>query len=565
MGGHGLGRPSDVTVQAEDYSFDDLLWEREWRKCAPKAWRDESGRWHQRTPDELLAGFIYFCENYWYIRHPSRGRIKFEMFESQVETIDSWLNNRYSLILKARQIGFSTLISTYAFWLTFFYSDRSIVMLSRTEREAIKLLTKAKYGYKFLPEWMRNARGPVANMTQTKIEFTNESSIESLPSASDPARGESAYLIVVDELAFLQNSEEAWAAIEPVADLGGSVIMMSTANGEGNLFHRLWAEAEQGNNRFTPLFFSWSANGRTQEWYDAKKVDTPEHVMAQEYPDNPDDAFLKSGRPVFSIEFLRQIETSPPLARGYLDPKLKFIEDGGALRIWKWPIDEGKYVIGADPSQGMEHGDYASAHVINARNHEVVAHWHGRIDPDLLGSEVLARLGKFYNHALVGVESNNHGLVTLKYLQRLRYRPLYFQRSPLYKKSIPTDILGFRTTQVTKPHMIGELNQALRDGVMILHDAETIAELRTFARDDKGKMSGSPFDDRTISLAIANQMLHHVFLPEYQVDTGPQKGSMDWWQAKVYDDGITMANLTATKPKLQIREPIGAHYVRNPR
>lgn len=552
-----------MTVSAENYSFDDLLWEREWRKCAPKSWRDDSGKWHERTPEELLQGFVYFCENYWYIRHPSRGRIKFDPFEAQLETVESWLNVRYSLILKARQIGFSTLISTYAFWATFFYSDRSIVMLSRTEREAIKLLTKAKYGYKFLPDWMRNARGPAVNMTQTKLEMSNESSIESLPSASDPARGESAYLIVVDELAFLQNSEEAWAAIEPVADLGGNVIMLSTANGEGNLFHRLWVEAEAGNNRFTPLFFPWSANGRTQEWYELKKGDLPEHVMAQEYPDNPDDAFLKSGRPVFSIDFLRKIETSKPVARGYLDNGRKFVEDGGALRIWNWPIEDGRYVIGADPAQGMEHGDYASAHVINARNHEVVAHWHGRIDPDLMGTDVLYRLGLFYNRALVGVESNNHGLTTLKALQRLRYKPLYYQRSPLYKKSVPTDILGFRTTQVTKPLMIDELNQALRDGAMILHDAETIAELRTFSRDDKGKMSGSPYDDRTISLAIANQMLKHVWLPEFQVDTGPERGSADWWQSQVYGDGLTFSNLTAKKSKLVIRTPIGAHYVRN--
>jgi hypothetical protein len=551
-----------VTINAEDYSFDELLWEREWRKCAPKGHYDKHHNWVERKPDELLEGFIYFCENYWYIRHPSRGRIKFHPFEAQLETVESWLNVRYSLILKARQIGFSTLISTYAFWLTFFYSDRSVVMLSRTEREAIKLLTKAKYGYKFLPDWMRNARGPAVNMTQTKIEMTNESSIESLPSASDPARGESAFLIVVDELAFLQNSEEAWAAIEPVADLGGSVIMLSTANGEGNLFHRLWVEAEQGNNRFTPLFFSWAANGRTQEWYDAKKVDTPEHVMAQEYPDNPDDAFLKSGRPVFSIEFLRTIVTAPPLARGYLDGGGKFVDDGGALRIWAHPIEEGRYVIGADPAQGMEHGDYASAHVINARNHEVVAHWHGRIDPDLLGSDILVRLGRYYNNALIGVESNNHGLVTLKAIQRARYKPLYYQRSPQNKKSVPTDILGYRTTQVTKPLMIDELNQALRDGVMKLHDAETIAELRSFSRDDKGRMSGSPFDDRTISLAIANQMLHHVWLPEFQVDTGPPPGSVDWWALQVYDDGITLGSLTKPRTKLKVRTPIGARYAR---
>ena len=130
-----------MTILEDDYSFEEIWNEKQWRRCAPKT----------DDPDKLLAGFLYFCEHYWFIRHPDKGRIKFELFEAQVETVHSWLNYRYSLILKARQIGFSTLIAAYAFWLTFFYSDRSVLMLSRTEREAIKLLTKAKYGYQFLP------------------------------------------------------------------------------------------------------------------------------------------------------------------------------------------------------------------------------------------------------------------------------------------------------------------------------------------------------------------------------------------------------------------------------
>ena len=144
------------------------------------------------------------------------------------------------------------------------------------------------------------------------MEFTNDIYIESLPSASDPARGESAYLVVVDELAFLPNSEEAWGAIEPVADVGGRIIMLSTANGEGNLFHRLWVEATTGNNRFEPLFLPWSANGRTEEWYDAKSAELPEWQMAQEYPDNAEDAFLKSGRPVFDLKMLRDDRAHRP-------------------------------------------------------------------------------------------------------------------------------------------------------------------------------------------------------------------------------------------------------------
>lgn len=541
-----------MSLNADDFDFNDLWVRREWLRCAPDT----------KDPAKLLEGFIYFCDNYWFIRHPERGRIKLDLYEAQIETVESWLNGRYSLILKARQIGFSTLVATYAFWNAFFYSDRPILLLSRTEREAIKLLSKAKYGHQFLPEWMRFEGGPF-NQTQTRMDFSNASYVESLPSASDPARGESAYLIVVDELAFLPNSDEAWAAIEPVADVGGRVIMLSTANGEGNLFHQLWVGARAGVNRFKPLFFPWSANGRDQEWYDGKKNDLPEWQMAQEYPSNEDEAFLKSGRPVFSLERLREIETCDPIGRGYLKPNLDFVNDGGALRIWAWPDREGKYVIGADPSEGDKDGDFSSVHVINARNHEVVAHWHGLIDPDLLGTEVLYRLGKFYNQALIGVESNNHGLTVLKFLQKTGYFPIYYDRNMTRRGQPISDKMGFRTTQITKPVIIDTLQEALRQS-MILHCSETVAELRTFVRTDKGKMQGSPFDDRTMSLAITNHMLKFVWMAEFQPAEVIKPGSWADWEKRLY--GSTFSDLIQSgKPSSTkiARKPIGSFAVRS--
>ena len=536
-----------------EYDLSKLLEEREWRKCCPNT----------KDPKVLLEAFRYFCSNYAYIKHPSEGRIKFDLYESQVASVDLWIRNRYSLMLKARQLGFSTLVAVYCFWLTFFYDDRVIIMLSRTERDAIKLLAKAKYTYRFLPEWMK-WRGPICNQTQTKMEFTNESYIESLPSASDPARGESVYLAVVDELAFLPNSEEAWASIEPIADVGGRVLMLSTANGEGNLFHKLWVGATTKSNRFKCMFHPWWANGRDDAWYEEKKDDLPEWQLAQEYPDNPDDAFLKSGRPVFSLEVLRSIECHEPLAEGFLAKERGwgFVDEHrGPLRIWRWPAEHGRYAIGADPSQGMEHGDYSSAHVINARNGEVVATWHGRIDPDLFGSDVLGPLGKMYGDALIGVESNNHGLTTLKALYRAKYHPLYMQRSPRYKKSVPTDLLGWRTSQITKPLAIDELNMALRKGDVTLWEAETVAELRTFVRDDAGKLTGSPFDDRTISLAITYQMTKHVFLKQYEPRREPGPGTMGWFEKQLYGDA-PLERMTRKRPFEP--KPIGQHYVRDP-
>lgn len=542
-----------MTAVADQITWDQLIEEREWRRCFPSS----------RDPRVLLEAFEYFCSTYCYIKHPEQGRMLFHLYESQRETAGNWMRQRYSLILKARQLGFSTLVAVYCLWLTFGYQDRVVIMLSRTERDAIKLLAKAKYSYRFLPEWMK-FRGPPMNATQTKIEFANESYMESLPSASDPARGESVYLAVIDELAYLPNSEEAWASIEPIADVGGRVIALSTANGEGNLFHQLWVGATTKQNRFRATFYPWWANGRDQEWYDEKKEDLPEWQLAQEYPDNPEEAFLKSGRPVFNLEMLRRIEgeARPPLAMGYMAKYRgwKFVEQPNEpLRIWEFPEAQGRYVIGADPAQGLVHGDFTAAHVINARTGVVCATWHGRIDPDLFGAEVLAPLGLWYGKALIGVESNNHGLTTLKALQRARYHPIYMQRSPKYKKSVPTDVLGWRTSQSTKPLAIDELNMALREGGVTLWERETISELRSFVRDDAGRMQGSPFDDRTISLAIANQMVKHAFLPQFEPETEPGPGTFGWMERQMYGSMVTIG--PAPRRKLD-RDPIGAQFVR---
>jgi|TARA_R110000744_G_scaffold35991_3_gene83019 hypothetical protein len=266
----------------------ELRQEAEWRKC--------------------VKSEKYFLESYWHIAHPAHGRILFGLRDAQKEALERWGDNRYSLTLKARQIGWTTLVSAHQFWLAFFKDDQNIIDLSRTEREAVLLLRKTKYGHKHLPEWM-NERGPQSLVDhQQRMGFSNGSQITSMPSASDPARGESATLVVVDEWAFLPNPEEAWASIEPVADVGGRIIGLSTANGSGNFFHKLWTGATTGNNKFDAMFFPWSASqDRDEAWYEGKIASMLPWQLAQEYPTTPEEAFVRSGNPVFDLDVLGEL------------------------------------------------------------------------------------------------------------------------------------------------------------------------------------------------------------------------------------------------------------------
>ena len=278
----------------------ELQREAEWRRC---------------TEDEP-----YFLRKYWHIAHPAHGRILFDLRDAQSAALTHWDNHRYSLTLKARQIGWSTLVAAHQFWLAFFHPDQNIIDLSRTEREAVQLLRKTKYGFSHLPRWMVD-RGPRSLVEhQQRMFFGNGSQIVSMPSASDPARGESATLIVVDEWAFLPNPEEAWSSIEPVADVGGRIIGLSTANGSGNFFHHLWVGSSTGNNKFEPMFYPWSATeDRDDAWYESKVESMLPWQLAQEYPTTPEEAFVKSGNPVFDLDVLDElmVRCRPGLS-GYL-------------------------------------------------------------------------------------------------------------------------------------------------------------------------------------------------------------------------------------------------------
>jgi len=448
-----------------------------------------------------------------------------------------WIIERNVIVLKARQIGFSTLAAAFSFWLCFFWPDRFIIMLSKTEREAAKLLAKSKYIYKFIPEWLRASGPELIQNNLLKLAFDNDSMIESMPSANDPARGESVYTVIIDEMSSLPNPEEAWASIEPIADVGGRIICMSTAKGEGNIFFQLWQGSQNNTNRFKGIFYPWSANGdRDQAWYDAQKIDLPSWQLHQEYPSNPEEAFIRSGRPVFDIDALKKFIPEKPV-KGFnkklSDVRNSYMFDstnGGPLSVWQLPQGTCRYTIGADVAEGLARGDYSSAHVIDAKSGLVVAHWHGHVDPDKFGEDILYSLGHFYNEALVLIESNNHGLTTLTSLIKAGYTNVYRQRRLNQRHPEVTESLGWRTTTLTKPLGLDELNANLRDGVLDLRCEYTLAELLTFVRHDNGSTGGSPMDDRVMSLMIANQGLKYVWLPEWTPKTDKPWGTLAYFE-----------------------------------
>tara|TARA_R100001082_G_scaffold110591_1_gene90944 strand:- start:3137 stop:3805 length:669 start_codon:yes stop_codon:yes gene_type:complete len=202
-----------------------------------------------------------------------------------------------------------------------------------------------------------------------------------------------------------------------------------------------------------------------------------------------------------------------------------------SLTVWERPERWSGYVLGVDTAEGLGHGDYSCVQVVDVKKGEQVAVWHGRIPPDELATEVY-NLGLWYGNALCCVEANNHGLTTITVLRQLGYPNLYRRRSLNQSSERISQEYGWKTTRTSKPLMIDDLAKALKNDELVLHCESTIAELRTFVRNERGSMNGSPYDDRVMALALANQMRKYAYVPEF-VQNMDDTGTFDWWMRQI--------------------------------
>lgn len=236
------------------------------------------------------------------------------------------------------------------------------------------------------------------------------------------------------------------------------------------------------------------------------------NLFKQEYPSDEFEAFIHSGRPRFDTEILQKLYFK----------KIEPIETDGLLSIYE-PIDPLiKYVIGVDTSEGLVTGDNSSVVVLNARDYSVSAHYSGKIEPDALAS-YLEKWGMKFNEALIVIESNNHGLVTISHL-RGKYNFLYYKKQFDQQSNVWTKKLGYRTDAQTKIWLIDHLDQAIRSGLKILV-GQIIDELRSYVIEDDGKTNAAEgkHDDDVIALALAVQ--GHMELWAFQ-NEAPQEESV---------------------------------------
>ncbi len=180
---------------------------------------------------------VHFMRKYCYIQHPQRGRIQFNLYPFQEKVLTLFKRHDYSIVLKSRQLGISTLAAGYATWLMLFHKDRNVLALATTQATARNLVSKVKFMWENLPSWLKV---DAVENNKLSLHLVNGSKIQAKSSNSDSARSEAVSLLIVDEAAFIENIGEIWASAQQTLATGGGAIVLSTPYGTGNWFHQTW-------------------------------------------------------------------------------------------------------------------------------------------------------------------------------------------------------------------------------------------------------------------------------------------------------------------------------------
>lgn len=436
-----------------------------------------------------------------------------------------------AIILKARQQGISTYCAARVFWKTYFAPHTRSVVMAHDSATSDALFNMSRNLIDNMDE------PPILQKSNAKeILFEHNKSGYRLYTAGskEAGRGTTPTIAHLSEVAFWQFDEQILAGLfQGISQADDTeVILESTANGASGEFYRLFQGAMRGENEYLPIFLPWYITPEyrrdapegielTEEeellqeeyelnedqlyWRRLKLGESGDKKFIQEYPSSAEEAFLVTGNSVFDQTIVNQYEVQAPQYIRRYEEASSYFEDNnnGHLEIWQAPSFEDRFIIGADVALGVGQ-DHSTAVILN-KEREVCALFRDNfIDPSVFG-DILFYLGRYFNNALLAVESNSLGVATLNRLKQMNYVNLYYQTKAATLLNEEGLKPGFRTTVSTKPMIIGNLKRAIEEYDLGIWSDIIIQELRTYVSHENGSTSAlaGNYDDTVIALAIA--------------------------------------------------------------
>lgn len=476
------------------------------------------------------------------------------------------------IILKARQMGFSTLTESILFKDTVTKFNRRTGIITHLASATTNLFNMSKLMLDNLPGDMKPS---IKRSNAQELIFDNDrgtglkSRIKCMTAGtSGVGRSDTFDNLHLSELAFWEGdvTSTLTGLFQAVPNLPNTMIIIeSTANGYEK-FKELWDQAVNGESDFIPLFVAWYELPEYSMPYSGFKLTDDEERLKdtynltndqlewrrwcirnncqgsveqfhQEYPSSPDEAFISTGRCIFDKEAIieRLKHTPKPIKRGYFTyneeksqsnvmADIQWVNDpNGYIKIYRLPNSPAftKYAIGGDTA-GETQGDFFSADVIDAKTLDQVATLHMQTDEDLFAKQMYC-LGKYYGWALMSIETN-FSTYPQKKLEEFGYPSFYVRETvDRFDKSV-TKQFGFNTNRKTKPLILAGLVELVRDHTDVFNDDRTLREMLTMVKKENGKQEAEDgyHDDKVMSMAIAQNAVSQVVLTERVTYVDPQ-------------------------------------------
>ena len=443
---------------------------------------------------------VHFMKKYCFIQHPQQGRILFHLYPFQEKVLQLWKENPYSVILKSRQLGISTLSAGYSLWLMLFHKDKNVLCIATKQETAKNMVTKVRFMFDNLPSWLKI---DTVENNRLSLRLSNGSQIKAVAASSDAGRSEAVSLLLIDEAAFIENIDHIWASAQQTLATGGGAIVLSTPYGTGNWFHRTWVSAESAENDFLPIKLPWYVHpDRDQAWRDRQNELLGDPRMAAQ---ECDCDFASSGDVVFYgeyIEFYEQTYIKDPLEKR-----------GADQNLWIWqPADYSRnYLVVAGVARG-DGKDYSAFHVIDIETNTQVAEYRGQIGVKEYG-HLLVGVATEYNEALLVVENASIGWATIQTIIDRGYSNLYYSTKSdsslsesYFDKYMDTSkmVPGFTMSSRLRPMVIGKFQEYVNDKSVIIQSKRLLEEMKVFIwKNGRAEAQQGYNDDLVMSFGMA--------------------------------------------------------------
>ena len=463
---------------------------------------------------------VYFINTYCKIPHPGKGLIPFKTFDFQADLVDDLALHRFIVVLKARQLGISTITAAYVAWLVLFHRDKNVLIVATKLQTAANLVKKVKTILKNLPPWLKIADFNVDN--KNSIELTNGSQVKASSTSGDAGRSEALSLLVIDEAAHIDGLDELWTGLYPTISTGGRCIAISTPNGVGDWFHETYVGAESGENEFLPVNLPWDVHpDRDEEWFKTETKNMSRRQIAQEYECN----FNTSGDTVIHPDDIMRIKEN------LAEAKYKVGFDRNTW-IWEEAQEGHSYLLVADVARG-DGADSSTFHVFKLQTMEIVAEYKGKPTSDLF-AEILYTTGLEYKEAMLVVENNNVGFHVLEKLLEKGYKNVYHskkgsheyveQHAALGDSSV---IPGFTTSLKTRPLIIAKFEEFIRNKVLTIYSKRLANELDTFIWKNGRPEAQRGYNDDLVMAAAIGCWVRDTAIVENQRDVEYKKAFLN--------------------------------------